>query len=85
MVQKPPKISFLKLQNSLSVAGVRTPTSTLSQRFNIELGLKSYKPPKKTKTTSEMAKKRLEFAKRFINYSTDDWNKVMGTDERTIQ
>ena len=79
MVQKEPTISLPKLQNSLSFAGVGVSTSTLSRRLKKELGLnfKSYKPAKKPRITSEMAKKRLEFAKRFLNYSKDDWDKVM--------
>lgn len=46
-----------------------------------ELGLNAYTAAKKPLLTKKMKKKRVEFAKRHINWSTDDWNRVLFSDK----
>ena len=45
----------------------------------------SYKPAKKPQLTFQMKKKRLEFSKKHINWSIEDWKKVLFSDESTFQ
>jgi len=53
----------------------------------LQVGLKSYKPTKKPKITKAQKKKRVEWAKKHSNLTTDEWEKWIFSDESyfTIQ
>ena len=59
--------------------------STISSRLIKEFDLKSYKSTNKLRLTSQMIKKRFEFAKKHIDWSIEDWKKVLFSDESTFQ
>lgn len=85
MVMKKPSISLPEMKAELQVAGIKASSSTLSRRLSNKLGLRSYRPAKKPKITPKMAKSRLEFARRYFHYTTEDWEKVLWTDESTFE
>ena len=64
-----PTSSCKKIRPHLLLKGTNVSISTISCRLSKKFGLKSYKPAKKPQLFSEMKKKRLEFAKKHI-----DWN-----------
>lgn len=84
LVQINPTVSLPQLANSLARGGTHASTSTISRRLKA-LGLKSYKPAVKPKLTPTMAKKRLNFCKAHAHLIPDDWDKVMWSDETTIE
>ena len=85
IVQKNPRASLPKLSCELRTAGINVSTNRISRRLSNELGLKSYRPAKKPRLSPAMAAKRLHFARQYAHYSTDDWSKIMWTDESTFE
>ena len=55
--------SCKKTRSHLLLKGINVSISTISRRLSKEFVLKSYKPAKKPRLTSQMKKKRLEFTK----------------------
>ena len=85
IVKRSPTSSCKKIQANLLRKGCKVSLSTVSRRLSKEFDLKSYKPAKKPKLTSAMKKKRLDFARRYQNWTVDDWKKVLFSDESTFQ
>ena len=65
--------------------GVKVSDMTLSRRLRFDFCLKSQKSAKKPLLTKKMKAKRLEFAKSHQHLITEDWSKVLFSDESTIQ
>ena len=61
-----------KIKSNLFLKGTNVSISTISRQLSKEFGLKSYKPAKKPRLTSQMKKKRLEFAKKHVDGSVQD-------------
>ena len=70
-----------KIRFHLLLKGTNASISTISSRLSKEFDLKSYKPTNKLRLTSQMKKKRLEFAKKHIDWSIKDWKKVLFSNE----
>lgn len=58
---------------------------TLQHRLQKDLGIPSRRAAKKTLLTPRMAKKRIDFAKRYLHFTEEDWMKVMFSDESTFK
>lgn len=68
----------------LEESNVTISARTIRRRLT-EFGLKGCKPRHKPYLTQEHKKKRLLWAKRYLNWTVDDWAKVMWSDESNIQ
>ena len=77
--------SCKKIRSHLLLKGANVSISTISSRLSKKFGLKSYEPAKKPQLISQMKKKRLEFAKKHIDWSVEDWNKVLLSDKSIFQ
>ena len=58
---------------------------TVSRRLSKEFNLKSYKPAKKPRLTVAMKAKRLQFANNHQHWTTEQWGKVLFSNESTFQ
>ena len=84
-VARSPTSSCKKIRSHFLLKNTNVSIGTISCRLNKEFGLKSYKPAKKPQLTSQMKKKILEFAKKHIDWTIEDWKKVLFSDESTFQ
>ena len=84
-VARSPTSFCKKIRFYLLLKGTNASISTILRRLSKEFDLKSYKPANKLRLTSQMKKKRLEFAKKHIDWSIEDWKKVLFSDESTFQ
>ena len=82
-VPQSPTSSCKKIRSHLLLKGTNVSISSIS--CGKKFGLKSYKPAKKPQLISQMKKKRLEFAKKHIDWSVEDWKKMFLSDESTFQ
>ena len=80
-----PLSSSKKICKKLLRAGVNISRSTVSRRLNMIFGLKACKPARKPRLTSLMKKKRLCFSKAHRNWTSEDWGKVLSSDESSVQ
>lgn len=60
--------------------GVNISVRTIGNRL-AEFGLHSYTAVKKPLLTKKMKKNRLKFAKKYLNWTSDDWSRVLFSDE----
>ena len=67
------------------LAGTNLSTSTMKRCLSDEFNLKAYKPAKKPRLTPSMKAKRYAFAKEHLNWTTEQWKKVLFSDESTMQ
>ena len=65
-VARSPTSFCKKIRFHLLFKGTNVSISTISCQLSKEFGLKFYKPAKKPRLTSQIKKKRLEFAKKHI-------------------
>ena len=66
-VTRSPTNSCKKIRPRFLLKGANVSISTISRQLIKKFGLKSYKPAKKPRLTSQIKKKRLEFAKKHID------------------
>ena len=59
--------------------------STICRQLSKEFGLKSTKLAKKPELTPTMKKKGMEFARKYLYWTGNDWDKVLFIDESTFQ
>ena len=71
-VARSPISSCKKIRSDLFLKGTNVSISTVSHRLSKEFGLKSCKPAKKPRFTSQMKEKRLELAEQPVNWSVPD-------------
>ena len=71
-VARSPISSCKKIRSHLLLKGANVSISTISCRLSKKFGLKSYKLAKKPQLISQMKKKRLELAKKHIDWSVED-------------
>ena len=75
-----PSITSSEIKNSLPLLA-NVSTRTIRRRLNTEMNLPVRKALKKPLLTPRMAKQRLEFCCRYRHWTSDDWGKVMFSDE----
>lgn len=75
-----PRKSSFELQKDLQHAGVEVSAITVRRRL-LEVGRKARKPLKKQLLTKKMRQKRLAWARKYKNWSVEDWKKVLFSDE----
>jgi len=82
---KSPTCSAKKIRAELGETGSRIIRRTISRRLTDEFGLKSRKPVRKPRLTPAMKLKRLQFAKKYKDWTSQQWSRVLFSDETTIQ
>jgi len=75
-----PRKSAVDLNKELYDAGIIIDVSTVRRRL-LEAGRRARKPIKKQLLTTAMMNKRLAWAKKYQNWTTEDWSKVLFSDE----
>ena len=83
LLQAKPFLSSTEIKRSvpeLADVSIRT----IRHRLNKDLKLPARKPLKKPLLTPKMAKKRLEFCKQYKSWTSENWQKVMFSDESTF-
>ena len=80
-----PRSSFKKMRSALLAHGTDVSCKTVKRRLTKDFGLKAFKPAKKPRLTPAMKLKRLNFAKKHINWSREQWSRVIFSDESCIQ
>jgi len=84
-VVKSPTFSAKKIRAELGETGSRISRRTISRRLTDEFGLKSRKPARKPRLTQAMKLKRLQFAKKYKDWTSQQWSRVLFSDETTVQ
>jgi len=83
-VVKSPTCSATKIRAERGETGSRISRRTISRCLNDKFGLKSWKPARKPRLTPAMKLKRLQFAKKYRDWTSQRWSRVLFSDE-TIQ
>ena len=73
--------STRKLAERLSRSGHHMSHMTVHNYLTKKLGAKAFKRPKIPKLTKEHVQKRLNFCRERLNWTVDDWKKVIWSDE----
>ena len=73
--------SIRKLAKRLTASGHQTSKTAVHRYLRENLGLKSYKRPRKPKLTEKQLVHRLQFCKERLNWSSKDWANVIFSDE----
>jgi len=84
-VVKSPTCSAEKIRAELGETGSRISRRTICRRLTDEFGLKSRKPARKPRLTRSMKLKRLQFAKKYKDWTSQQWSRILFSDETTIQ
>lgn len=84
IIEQNRKMPARKLTTLLQEHGVKVSLNTFRRR-SYEQGFKCRRPLKKPKLSPAMIKKRLAWAKLYANYTQDDWNRVVFSDESTFE
>ena len=84
-VVKSPTCSAKKIRAELRETGSRISRRTISRCLTDEFSLKSRKPPRKPRLTLAMKLKRLQFAKKYKDWTSQQLSRVLFSDETTIQ
>jgi transposase len=74
--------SWIQAHLPESVSASRT---TIKRRLHDELGLKAYRPAKKPSLSPKNVRDRLEFCRRHRHWTTDEWSKVLFSDETCVR
>lgn len=80
-----PTVSCRKIRSALLSVGVAESEDCVSWWWVHEFDLKSHKPARKPRLTTEMKKKRLEFAFKYENWTEEQWWNITFSDESTFQ
>ena len=80
-----PRSSSKKMRSALLAHGTDVSSKTVKRRLTKDFGLKAFKPAKKKRLTPAMKLKRLNFVKKHINWSREQWSRVIFSDESCIQ
>ena len=84
-VMSNPSITAVELKNKYSELLQNVATRTIRHRLQKDLGLPSRRAAKKPMLTRTMKKKRLNFCKKYADWSSESWKKVMFSDESTFR
>ena len=77
------RASSRKLSSELAKEGFEISRRTVNRRLQ-EAGLQAYRPRKKPRLTVKMKEDRLRWAREHQNWTTEDWERVVFSDESTI-
>ena len=80
-----PTSSMKKIRAELLRRGHRISHMTVSRRLFKDFNMKSYKPAKKRRLTAAMKAKRLQFANNHQHWTSEQWEKVIFSEESTFQ
>jgi len=80
-----PTCSAKKIRAELGKTGSRISRRTISCRLTDEFGLKSQELARKPRLTPAMKLKRLQFEKKYKDWTSQQWSRVLFSDETTIQ
>jgi len=83
-VVKFPTCSAKKIRAELGETGSRISRRTISRRLTDEFGLKSRKLARSPRLNPAMNVKRLQFAKKCKDWTSQQWSRVLFSDETTI-
>ena len=81
--QKQPFISSSEIKRSMQEL-ISVTTRTIRNRMHKGFKLPARKPLKKPLITPRMARQRLEFCCHYKDWTKEDWQKVMSSDESTF-
>lgn len=82
MAKRSPKSSSAKIQGQLPVHN-RPSTVTIRRRL-FQAGLKARKPARKPLLSAKNIRDRISFCRKYRNWSADQWENVMFSDESTF-
>ena len=85
VVSQSPMNSAKKIQAGMAERGINMSEKTIRRRLSVDFGLKSYRPAQKPRLTEAMKKKRLEFAKRHLDWDTKMWKNVLFSNESSMK
>ena len=85
IVSRSPCSSIKKVQGALAAKVCHVSSMTISRRLRFDFGLSSRKPARKPLLTKAIKDKRLKFAKAHQHWTSEDWSKVLFSDESCIQ
>ena len=83
-VVKSPTCSAKKIRAEIGETGSRINRRTISRCLTNELGLNSWKPDRKLRLTPAMKLQCLQFAKKYKDWTRQQWSRVLFSDETTI-
>ena len=83
LCQKQPFISSSEIKRSMQEL-ISVTTRTIRNRMHKDFKLPARKPLKKPLITPRMAEQRLEFCCHYKDWTKEDWQKVMSSDESTF-
>ena len=83
LCQKQPFISSSEIKRSMQEL-ISVTTRTIRNRMHKDFKLPARKPLKKPMITPRMAQQRLEFCCHYKDWTKEDWQKVMSSDESTF-
>ena len=84
LVKKNPTVSSTEIRSALPTTDVVS-TRTIRRRLSNEMGLKSYKAAAKPLLSPKNIADRLQFCKRYKDWTAEDWHHVVFSDESTIR
>lgn len=85
MAVENPECTTGDISTELASRGIHVSKMLVSRRLTKDFGLRSFRPARKPFLTTQMRMKRLSFARRHINWTTDMWRRVLWSDESAIQ
>ena len=84
-VMKSPTCSPKRIWAELGETGSRISKRTISHRLTNKFSLKSWKPARKPRLAPAMKLKRLQLAKKYKDWTSQQWSRVLFSNETTIQ
>ena len=77
--------SVRKLSRKLTCEGYKTSKSTVHRHLSNSLGATPYKRPKIPRITDRIKENRLLFAQARVEWTVDDWKRVLWSDESPFE
>ena len=77
--------SVRKLSRKLTCEGYKTSKSTVHRHLSNSLGATPYKRPKIPRITDRIKENRLPFAQARVEWTIDDWKRVLWSDESPFE
>lgn len=84
-VMSNPSITALELKENHSELLKKVTVRTIQHRLQKDLKLPTRRAAKKPLLTENMKKKRLQFCKKYQHWTSEEWKKVMFSDESTFR
>ena len=84
-VMSNPRITALEIKEKHSELLKKVTVRTIQHRLQKDLKLPTRRATKKPLLTENMKKKRLQFCKKYQHWTSEEWKKVMFSDESTFR